>query len=67
MDLEKFQAELLDNDLLISLINAKNTNEALDKFMDKYKTVLDKHAPLKKLTKKELKREKKAMDNTGLN
>ena len=23
----------------LSLINAKNTNEALDKFMDKYKTV----------------------------
>ena len=66
MDLEKFQAELLDNDLLINLINAKNTNEALDKFMDKYKTVLDNHAPLKKLTKKELKREKKPWITQGL-
>ena len=45
-----FQYELLDDDLLLKLLNVSNTNEGYDMFLDKYKLLLDKHAPLKKLS-----------------
>ena len=55
-DVKKFQSDLLDEDLLVNIINSQDTNTAYDKFLTKYCSVLDKHAPLKKLSKKEIKR-----------
>ena len=66
IDTSKFQADLLDNDLLVNLINSKDTNAACDLFMKKYQSTLDKHAPLKKMTKKELKRTLKPWITQGL-
>ena len=52
---ENFQADLLDNDLLIKLLNAPDADNACTIFMEKYSSVLNKHAPLKKLSKKKRK------------
>ena len=48
------------------IVNAKDSNTACDNFMKNYCSVLDKHAPLKKMTKKELKRTKKPWITNGL-
>ena len=56
---EKFQSDLLDEDLLVKLLNATDTDAAYDMFLKKYCAVLDQHAPLRKLSKKEKKREQK--------
>ena len=63
---DNFQADLLDNDLLVRLLNAPNADNACTIFMDKYCAVLDKHAPLKKLSKKERKRLHKPWITQGL-
>ena len=63
---ENFQADLLDDNLLIKLMNAPDADKACTIFMDKYCSVLDKHAPLKKLTKKERKRLHKPWITQGL-
>ena len=47
-----FNEELLDNDLLLKLLNAADTEEASNLFLAKYRKLLDVHAPLRKLTKK---------------
>ncbi len=49
---DKFQADLLGDNLLGNLLNAKDTDIAFDTFRTKYCNLMDKHAPLKKLTKK---------------
>ncbi len=62
----KFQEDLLANDLLVKLLNAKDTDTAFNLFRNKYCSLLDKHAPLKKLTKKELKRKQNPWITQGL-
>ena len=66
IDTSKFQADLLDDSLLVNLMNCKDTNTACDLFMKKYQSTMDKHAPLKKLTKKEVKRSLKPWITQGL-
>ena len=61
-----FQPELLDNDLLLNLLNSKDTDTAYNIFHDKYCKLLDKHAPLRKLTKKEVKRKRNPWITQGL-
>ncbi len=51
-NVENFNADLLKDNLLVNLLNAKDTDTAFNLFRSKYCTALDKHAPLKKLTKK---------------
>ena len=65
-DAKKFQSELLGDDLLVNILNAGDTNTAYNTFTTKYCEVLDKHAPLKKLTKKEKKRKQKPWITQGL-
>ena len=65
-DIQKFQSDLLDDDLLLKIINSEDTNTAYDKFLSKYCKLLDKHAPLKKLSKKEIKRAQKPWITLGL-
>ena len=62
----KFNDELLGEDLLVNLLNAQDTDTAYNIFHNKYRTLLDKHAPLRKLTKKELKRKEKPWITQGL-
>ena len=66
IDIAKFQSDLVDEDLLVNLFNAENTDTAYNMFLEKYCKVLDKHAPLKKLSKKERKREHKPWITLGL-
>ena len=66
IDISKFQEDLLDNDLLVKLINSTDTDTACNLFMTKYQSTLDKHAPLKKMTKKEVKRGLKPWITQGL-
>ena len=63
---EKFQSDLLGDDLLVKLLNATDTDAAYGMFLKKYCEVLDQHAPLKKLSKKERKREQKPWITLGL-
>ena len=65
-DIQKFQSDLFDEDLLVNIMNSPDTNTAYDKFLNKYCTLLDKHAPLKKLSKKEVKRAQKPWITLGL-
>ena len=53
-DIQKFQSDLFDEDLLVNIMNSPDTNIAYDKFLNKYCTLLDKHAPLKNWAKKKL-------------
>ena len=66
IDTQKFQSDLLGEDLLVNLLNAKDTDTAYNMFLQKYSETLDKHAPLKKLSKKERKREQKPWITLGL-
>ena len=63
---DKFQEDLLADDLLVKLLNAKDTEMAYGLFHNKYCAVMDKHAPLKKLTKKEFKRKQNPWITQGL-
>ncbi len=65
-NVDKFNEDLLNDNLLIKLLNAKDTDTAFDIFRNKYCTLLDKHAPLKKLTKKEVKRRQNPWITQGL-
>lgn len=65
-DAIKFNEELLDNDLLLKLLNAKNTDEASNIFLSKYCKLLDVHAPLRKMTKKEIKLKQNPWMTQGL-
>ena len=62
----KFHEDLLADDLLVNLLNAKDTDTAYNLFRNKYCTLMDRHAPLKKLTKKELKRKHNPWITQGL-
>ncbi len=62
----KFNTELLGDDLLVSLLNARDTDHAFNTFHNRYCTLLDKHAPLRKLTKKEVKRKQNPWITQGL-
>ena len=66
LDVPKFQNDLLADDLIINIINARDSDHACDIFMNKYCSILEKHAPLKKLTKKEIKRKQKPWITQGL-
>ena len=50
---EKFNADLLNDDLLLKLLNAGNTDDSSNIFLTKFRNLLDKHAPLRKMSKKE--------------
>ena len=52
---DKSNEELLDDDLLLKLLNAGDTDKASSIFLEKYRNLLDKHAPIRKLSKKEIK------------
>ena len=66
LDVTKFQNDLLGENLILNIINAKDTDHACDIFLDKYQTVLEHHVPLRKLTKKELKQKQKPWITQGL-
>ena len=66
LDVTKFQNDLLGDDLILNIINAKDTDHACDIFLDKYQSVLEHHVPLRKLTKKELKQKQKPWITQGL-
>ena len=53
LDIGKFQQDLLDSDFLVKLLNSDCTESAYTFFHQKYLYLLDKHAPLRRLTKKE--------------
>ena len=57
---------MLNDDLLLSLLNSKDTDTAYNIFHKKYCKLLDKHAPLRKLTKKEVKRKHNPWITKGL-
>ena len=50
INFDNFQADLLNDDLLVKLMNATDVNNDCTIFMEKYGSVLDKHAPLRKLS-----------------
>ena len=66
IDTKKFHSDLLGGDLLVNLLNARDTDTAYNIFLRKYNETLDKHAPLKKISKKERKREQKPWITLGL-
>ena len=66
LNITKFQNDLLGDDLIVNIINAKDTDHACDIFLDKYRTLLEQHVPLRKLTKKELKQKQKPWITQGL-
>ena len=62
-----FQAELLDNgSFLTELINKPSSESAMNLYMEKYISLLDKHCPMKNLTKKEQKTSQKPWLTQGL-
>ena len=64
---EHFQNDLLQNgQLILELINIDNSELAYNHFLDKYKTLLDKHAPFKKLSKKQQKSREKPWITQGI-
>ena len=55
-DAEKFRNDLLDNgDLLLRLLNEKDSEAACLRFIKEYLAALDKHQPFRELSKKEKK------------
>ena len=66
INFDKFQEDLLNDDLLVKLMNAADANNACTIFMEKYGSVLEKHAPLRKLSKKERKRLQKPWITQGI-
>ena len=55
-DPNKFQSELLDNgNLLLEILNAKDAETSYNTFLGKFSVLLDKHAPIRELSKKEKK------------
>ena len=65
-NVDRFNIELLDPDLILQLQNADSANHAYDIYHKKYLKLLDKHAPRRKLSKKEVKLNKKPWLTTGL-
>ena len=66
-DPDKFQAELLQNgSFLTEIINETSAESAMNLYMNKYITLLDKHSPMKKLSKKETKNSQKPWLTQGL-
>ena len=65
-DAIRFQSELLGGDLLVKIMNARDTDTGYNTFTEKYCAVLDKHAPFRKLTKKELKHRQKPWITQGI-
>ena len=61
-----FEKELIDPTFILEVLNAGNTNEAYDLYQNRYIQLLDKHAPLRKLTKKEKIFKKKPWLTNGL-
>ena len=50
-DSTQFQNELLDGNFLVDLLNVENAECAYNSFLEKFNTVLDKHAPIRELSK----------------
>ena len=65
-DPTSFNKELLDPSFILQLLNNSNTNDAYNTYHNKYLQVLNKHIPLKKLSKKEVKLRKKPWLTPGL-
>ena len=61
-----FQNELLDGNFLLELLNVNNAESAYNTFLEKFNKVLDKHAPMRELSKKEKKIKEKPWITTGL-
>ena len=62
-DKDKFLADLIDNgDLLLNLLNEKDSESATNHFLQKYLTSLNSHQPMRNLSKKE----KKLLDKPWL-
>ena len=62
----KFEEDLMRDDFLLKIINSPDTNTAYDTYLEKYCTLLDKHAPLKKPSKKQIKRQNKPWITQGI-
>ena len=66
-DKDKFLADLMDNgNLLLSLLNEKSADSACMLFVEKFTKSLDKHQPMRELSKKEKKLLDKPWLTTGL-
>ena len=63
---EKFNADLLNDDLLLKLLNAGKTDDSSNIFLTKFRNLLDKYAPLRKLSKKEKRLRHNPWMTTGL-
>ena len=63
---DKFNADLMDNDFLLKLLNGSNTDDSSNIFLTKFRSVLDKHAPMRKLSKREVKLKHNPWLTTGL-
>ena len=61
-----FEEELLEPDFTLKILNANDTDEAYDMYQNKFIELLDKHAPMRKLTKKEKNLRKKPWLTSGL-
>ena len=61
-----FEEELLEPDFTLKILNANDTDEAYDMYQNKFIELLDKHAPMRKLTKKEINLRKKPWLTSGL-
>ena len=61
-----FEEELLNPDFILEMLNADDTSKAYDLYQNRYIQLLNKHAPLRKLTKKEKNFKKKPWLTNGL-
>ena len=66
-DKDKFQEDLLDNgNLLLALLNAQDSESACAYYLNKYIETLDKHQPMRELSKKEKRLREKPWITKGL-
>ena len=65
-DSEHFNNELLDPNLILHLHNAIDANHAYEIYHNRFIELLNKHAPMRKLSKKEIKLKKKPWLTMGL-
>ena len=63
---ELFEAELLDGTFLTELLNEATAETAMNLYMKRYISLLDKHSPMKTLSKKETKTSQKPWLTPGL-
>ena len=61
-----FENELLDPEFTLKILNATNTDEAYDMYQNRFIELLDIHAPVRNLTKKEMRIRQKPWLTSGL-